>query len=212
MAHLSESTGDLRLDVLRFLVESYDFRRRLRLKATEPVKDLNQHFQSILLRAFHQFPCLLCFPLIHATPLLKVLLLECDQVIEEESRSVFESLWDSVVGEVERDSVWNIREQEGNVTGQAFGEESGQGREYIVHANRDTRDGTVGEDENGTDDIEVILYFNGNALFVEGVLMKTPSISQSRRIEDANLGKCHACLQYSRTSLLTDMPFSLESS
>ena len=42
------------------------------------------------------------------TLLFIIVLLECDRVIEEESRGVSESLWDSVVGEVERDSVWNI--------------------------------------------------------------------------------------------------------
>ena len=121
------------------------------------------------------------------TLLLEIILLERDRVIDDEFRNVFEILWDSVVGEVERGCGRNICEHEGNVIDQAFGEESWQSRECIVHADRDTWDGSVGEDENGTDITEVILNFSCNTLFVEGVLLKTPSIGQSRRVEDVNL-------------------------
>ena len=40
--------------------------------------------------------------------LLKVVLLDCDRIIDEESRGVSENIMDSVFGEVERDFIWNI--------------------------------------------------------------------------------------------------------
>ena len=51
------------------------------------------------------------------------------------------------------------------------------------------QDGTIGEDENSIDITKLILNFSCNTLLVECVLIKSPSIGQSRRVEDANLRK-----------------------
>jgi len=47
----------------------------------------------------------------------------------------------------------------------------------------------MGEDENGTDGVDVLLNFGGNMLLVELVLFNTTTVGQSRGVEDANLGE-----------------------
>ena len=49
-----------------------------------------------------------------------------------------------------------------------------------------TRDGAIGEKENGSDRVYLLLKLNRNALLVEFVLV---SVGEARGIEDANLGK-----------------------
>jgi len=188
LVHLRERVGDLDLNSLRLLVKSHDLCRRLWLKAVQPVKELDQHFHGPLLRTFncfmHFLPPSLLIRIIFG---LEALLLERDRVVEEELRGVFEYLWNSVFRDVQREVCRGIGEQEGNVLGQGFGEESRECGECIVHARSDTRDGAIGEDENGSDRVNVVLNLSCNTLLVEFVLMNTTSIGQSRRIEDANL-------------------------
>jgi uncharacterized protein YeaO (DUF488 family) len=95
LVHLSESIGDIGLNSLRLLVECHNLCRRLWLKAVQPVKELDQHFQSLLLRSLHRF--MRFFPhflLTRHILELEVLLLERDWVVEEELGSLFENLWD----------------------------------------------------------------------------------------------------------------------
>jgi len=113
---------------------------------------------------------------------LEVLLLERDGVVEEELRCIFENRWDSVLGEIQREAARAIREQEGNVVGQAFGEESGQSGECVVRAGGDTLRGAIGEDEDGTDGIDVLLNLSCDALLVVLVLLNTASIRESGRV------------------------------
>ena len=47
----------------------------------------------------------------------------------------------------------------------------------------------MSKDENGSDGVNVLLNLSCNTLFVELVLLDTASVGQSRRVEDANLGK-----------------------
>ena len=67
-----------------------------------------------------------------------------------------------------------IGEHESNVLGQGFREER---REYVVHAGSDTRDGAIGEDENGTISGNMLVNLGRNALFVELVLLNTMSMA-----------------------------------
>jgi hypothetical protein len=86
---------------MRLLVESHNLCRRLWLKAVQPVKQLDQHFQSLLLRVLHRL--LQFFPhflLIRHVFELEELFLERDWVVEEELGSLFENIWDDVFGNV----------------------------------------------------------------------------------------------------------------
>jgi len=51
------------------------------------------------------------------------------------------------------------------------------------------RNGPVGQDEDGHDGVDVLLDLSGDTLSEELVLLDTMSVGQSRRVEDANLGK-----------------------
>ena len=70
-----------------------------------------------------------------------------------------------------------------------MGEHGGQSGECIVSADSDTRDSSIGKDKNGIDGIDMFLDQGRNTFLVELVLLKTTSVSQSRGVEDANLGK-----------------------
>ena len=50
---------------------------------------------------------------------------ERDGVVEEELRSVFESLWECISREILKERVRGVGKQEGNFVGQGFGEDSG---------------------------------------------------------------------------------------
>jgi len=75
-----------------------------------------------------------------------MLLLERGRIVEEEPGSVFENIWDSIPGEVPMEGAQDIGEHEGNVTGNGFGEDGGQGGECIVCTDSDAREGAIGED------------------------------------------------------------------
>jgi len=83
----------------------------------------------------------------------------------------------------------DIGKHKGNVAGQGFREDGGQGRERIVGADSDARDGTIGEDENRGDGVYVLLDLSRNTLLVDFILLDTASVGQSRGVEDANLGE-----------------------
>jgi len=85
--------------------------------------------------------------------------------------------------------VQDIGEHEGDVTGQKLGEDGGQSGERIVCPNSDARNGSIGEDENGGDRVDVLLDLSCNALLVELILLTATSVGQPRRVEDTNLGR-----------------------
>ena len=66
-------------------------------KAVQPVKEIYQHFQNVLLVHFHHFPLFLhhWIALEPEKPLLGR-----DRVFEEELKSAFENTSDNIVGEV----------------------------------------------------------------------------------------------------------------
>ena len=71
--------------------------------------------------------------------------------------------------------------------GQGFGKDGGQSRECIVGTDSDARNGAIGEDENSSDGVDVLLNLGRNTLTMELVLLDTTSIGQPRRVENANL-------------------------
>ncbi len=104
-------------------------------------------------------------------------------------RSIFETIWDSIASKVPMQGTRNIGEHEGGVAGQGFREYCGQSGECIVSANSDARDGAIGEDENGSDGVDMLLDLSRNTPLVELVLLKPAGISQPRSVENANLGE-----------------------
>ena len=97
---------------------------RLWLKAVQPVKKIHEHFQCTLLSGLHLFSQVpLSFLHIWITFEPKVLLLERDGVIEEELRSIFESIWDCIPREVPMEGAQVI--DEGSSSSQSIGEDGG---------------------------------------------------------------------------------------
>ena len=101
--------------------------------------------------------------------------------------SVSEHFWNSVLGEVPREGARDISEHKGNVFGQGFWEDSGQSGECVVSTDSDTRHGAIGEDENGSEGVDVLLNHSSNILLVYLVLLETSSVGQPRGVEDADL-------------------------
>jgi len=82
-----------------------------------------------------------------------------------------------------------IGEQESDVVWKGLGEDGGQGGECMVGAGSDVRDGAIGDDENCSDRINVLLELRRNPLLAEVVVLKVASGGQSRRVENADLGE-----------------------
>jgi len=93
-ARWAHSGGSLHLHGLDLL---YNPCCRLWIKVVQPVKEIHQHFQRVLLADLHRFAQLrLRFLQIWVILDLEVLLLECDRVAEEKLRSVFDHIWESI--------------------------------------------------------------------------------------------------------------------
>jgi len=140
---------------------------------------------------------------------LKVLPLERDGVIEEELRSAFENVRESISREIPMERVYDIGEHKGNIAGQGFVEDRRQGRECIVGTNSDARNSAIGKDENGSDGVDVLLNLGRNTFLVALVLLNTPSVGQPRRVEDADLGKRLRLVIMFTMPALTTMPLLL---
>jgi len=168
LVHLSEGVRDPGLNFLRQVIEVDNLLRWLWLQAVQPVKEFNQHPQSLFLTLLHRFAHL--FVRFRTTIEVEEITLERDGVVEEKPRSRFEHVWYSLRGEVQRQRTRDVGEHEGNVARQRFGEDGGQSGECIVGANIDAWNGTIGEDQNGIDGVDVLLNFGGNILLVELVL------------------------------------------
>ena len=181
------------------LVERDDLRRRMWFKTVQPVKEIQDHFQSVLLGGLHRLAQL--GPLVvHIWAIfeLGIRLLQRDGVVEEELRSVFEDIWESIPGEAPILGARDIGEHKGGVAGQGFGEDSGQGGECIVGADSDARDGAINEDENSGDGVDVVFDLSGNAPLVELVLLNTAGVGQARCVQDVNLGTGSHISAYSK--------------
>ena len=99
-------------------------------------------------------------------------------------------------------------ENEGNVVGEV-GEDGGQSGESIADGDRGAWEGAVGEHEYRSDGVDVFLDLCRNTLLVKLVLLKTASVGQPRRVEDANLGKRLGILTTLKRLILTTVPFLL---
>ena len=187
MVHQSEGVRHRGLNSLRQVIEVDNLLRWLWLHAVQPVKEFNQHLQSLLLTLLHAFaPIRYQFLLFRTALEAEEPPLERDGIGEEKLRSTAEPGWDSLLGEGPRQGPGDVGEHEGNVVRQRFGEDGGQSGEYIVGANNDAWNVTIGEDENGIDGVDVLLNFSSNIL---PVVLGLFNVSQSRGVENANLGK-----------------------
>ena len=115
--------------------------------------------------------------------------LKRDGVVEEELRSVFETLWESIHREVSEEWIRSVGKQEGNILGSGPREEGGESGEGIVDTGSDVRDGAIGKDENGSGGIDMALDLSYNALPLECVLLEMMGVGEPRCVENANLGK-----------------------
>ena len=185
------------------------------IKPIQPVKNIHEHFQSGLLAGLHLFPkpCHLTRR-IWAILKLEVFPLEGNGVIEEESRGAVENLWESISGEVPMEGAQDIGEHEGDVPGQVLGEDGGQSRKCIISTDSDARHGTIGEDEDSSDGVDVVLDLCHNSPLVEFIVLYIASIDQSWGVQDANLRKRLPTpySPHSKAPALTIMPFLLVSS
>jgi len=109
-----------------------------------------------------------------------VLLLECDGVVDMESRSILEKGRDHILTNVRANGLHNIGEQEGGVFGWNLGEDGGQSGECVVYADGTARDGAIGEDENSSGGVDMILDLSYNALLVDLVMLNIVSVNQPR--------------------------------
>jgi len=56
----------------------------------------------------------------------------------------------------------------------------------MASADSGTRDSAIGEDENGSDRVDMLLNLSGDTLLVQLVLLRTASVGKPRRVDDAN--------------------------
>src|SRR5258706_8191654 len=182
-------------------------------KTVQPVKETHEHFQSVPLGGLHCFAQIRPF-VVHIWAIfeLGVLLLQRDGIVEEELRSAFEIIWEIIPGEAPMLAAQDIGEHEGGVAGQGSGEDSGQGRECIVGADSEARDGAISEDKNSSDGVNVVFDLSGNTPLVEPVMLNTPGVGQARCIKDANLGTVSHNSACSKAPGPTVMPLSLVNS
>ena len=159
---------------------------RLRLKAVQPVEEIHEHPESLLLGGLHR-PTKVCAFFFHTCVIHErmILPLERDGVVEKKLWCVFKHLWDSTMGEIQVYQARGIGEDESDVVGWGLGENG----KCMAGTGSHLWDGAVGEDKNGTDGLDVRLDLALNIFVMELVLFKTARMSQPRGVEDAKLGK-----------------------
>ena len=183
------------------------------LKAIQPLEEIHDYLQSILPGGLHHSaefrpP----FPHTWVIHKLKIPLLERDGIVEKKVWSIPENGGEGLHGEVPVETTRYIGEHKRNVVDQGLGEDGEQSGECIVGADSDTRDSTIGEDDNGSDGINMLLDLFRNNPLAELVLLKTTSVGESRGVEDADLGKRLAYSLRSKPSVLTTVPLVLVNS
>jgi len=162
----------------------------LLLKVAQPVKDVLQHFASVLVFSLHDSARIrLSFLRIRVVFELQVLPLEREGVVEEELRSGFENVWETIPREVLVERVRNIGKHEGDVVGYGLGKDRGQRGECMVGTDGDARTGAIRKDEHGSDGADVRLDLSRNTVLLGLVLLRTASVGEPWRVQDANLGK-----------------------
>ena len=109
-----------------------------------------------------------------------------DGVVEAELRRVFEHVRDSVPAEIPMKRTRYVGEYEGNILCQC-GEHGGQSRQHVIGADSNARESAIGEDENSSDGVNVLLELFRDTFFVNLILLDAASIGQPRCIEYADL-------------------------
>ena len=120
---------------------------------------------------------------------LEVLLLKRNGVVNLELTSVFENVWEIVLGEIRGKGERDIGEHEADVIGGGVREDGGESGERVYRASSVTRDRAIGEDQDRSNGVSVLLDLGGNFLPVVLVLLDVASLFEPRRIEDTNLEK-----------------------
>jgi len=120
---------------------------------------------------------------------LKVLLLECDRVVEDELGTGFEDIRGGISSEVLIEDRGDIAKDGANIFDWDLEGDGGEEGECGVGTNSDARDGTIGENDNGSNRFGVLLQLCGNILHVQYVLSTISSVGEPRCVQDANLGK-----------------------
>ena len=94
-----------------------------------------------------------------------------------EPDGILETSRDSIFTKVAVKGTQNIGKHEANVFGQGLGKDGGQGGQCIVYADGAARNGAIGEDENGSDGIDMVLDLSFNtSLLAELVLLNSASV------------------------------------
>jgi len=81
-----------------------------------------------------------------------------DRVVEDELRCAFEGIRESIPAEVPVKRARYIGEYEANIVSQGLGEDGGQCSECIIGADSSAGDSAIGEDENGSNRVDVLRY------------------------------------------------------
>ena len=101
---------------------------------------------------------------IRGVPELQIPPLERDGVVEEEMRSISETLWEGIHREVLEERIGGVGKQEGNIFGSGSREESGESGEGILGTDSNARNGPIEKNKNGIDGFNVILDLPLNTL------------------------------------------------
>ena len=104
------------------------------LTAVQPVEEIYQHFQSLLLGDLDIFGHFRYrnVGLLWVVLELEVLLLECDGVVDPELRSAFEIFWEGALAEVPGQGVRDVGENEGKFVDKGVGKDIGQSGERAM--------------------------------------------------------------------------------
>ena len=188
-------SGDTMPDILKdapqnFLSNPIAFHRKYnKLKNDPNTRKLRADFRKAVKGGEQDAMFRPYFPRVWIIFELVVFFMKRNRVVEENFSCVFENIWDSVSAEVPMEQARYIGEHEGNILGQGLGEDRGQSGQRVIGADSNARDGAIGEDENGSNKVDMLLDMIHNTLLVELVVLNTASIGQPRCIKDANLGK-----------------------
>ena len=115
--------------------------------------------------------------------------MEGERVVDLELTSILKYTRDTVLAEVPSKGGRNIGEHEGSIVEQCTGEDLGQGGERVVHPDSSARNSTVGEDENGSDRVDLSPDLIYDPFLVKLVLLDIAGLGEAGCIKDANLGK-----------------------
>ena len=166
---------------MELLIERGHLRRRVSLMAAQPVEEIDQHFQSLSLTGLDLFThvCDISVRRLRVILELEVLPLERHGVVDPELRSALEHLRECVLAEVPGQGARDVGEHEGSIVGQGVGKDVGQSGERVVETASAARDGAIGDDENSSDRVDVLLDLIHDTAVVELVLLSIASAGKS---------------------------------